>query len=96
LFQRKEFWEPKEQMLKLTSRGRVDEVGEGRFQGCNILPERSTNTTTGFVLFGRLNLGTRVTMRAFELGCISCSAAGEERQADLMMRMKSLSSSVMV
>ena len=34
-----------------------------------MLPERSTmNTASGFALFGRSNFGTRVTMRAFELG----------------------------
>jgi hypothetical protein len=55
----------------------------------DILPERSTmNTTSGFVLLGRLNLGMRMTMRAFELGIVGCSsssAAGKERLALLMM-----------
>jgi len=65
-----------------------------------MLPERSTmNTASGFALFGRSNFGTRVTMRAFELGMVGCtssSAAGEERLAHLVRRMKSLRSSVVV
>jgi len=56
-------------------------------------------TTSGFVLFGRLNLGMRVTMRAFDLGMVGCTwsrAVGEERLAHFMRRMKSLPSSVVV
>ena len=91
-------------MLKLTSTGRdLRKTEREDFRGAtreDMLPERSTmNTTSGFVLFGRLNLGTRVTMRAFELGIVECSsssAAGEERLAHLMRRMKSLPSSVVV
>ena len=91
-------------MLKLTSRGRdLRKTEREDFRGAtreDMLPERSTmNTTSGFVLSGRLNLGTRVTMRAFELGIVGCSsssAAGEERLAHLMRRMKSLPSSVVV
>ena len=54
-------------MLKLTLRGRdLRETGREDFRGAmreDMLPNRSTiNTTSGFVLFGRLNLGTRVTM----------------------------------
>jgi len=38
----------------------------------DMLPERSTMTTTlGFKLSGRLNLWTKVTMRAFELGSLA-------------------------
>ena len=102
--QRKEWREPKEQILKLTSRGRdLRNTEREDFRGATqevMLPERSTmNTTSGFALFGRLNLGTRVTMRAVELGIVGCdssSAAGEERLAHLMRRTKSLPSSVVV
>src|SRR5438309_8464919 len=91
-------------MLKLTSTGRdLRNTEREDFRGAtreDMLPERSTmNTTSGFALFGRSNLGTRVTMRAFELGIVGCtssSAAGEERLAHLMRRMKSLPSSVVV
>ncbi len=91
-------------MLKLTSSGRdLRNTEREDLRGAtreDMLPERSTmNTTSGFVLFGRLNLGTRVTMRAFELGVVGCTssrAVGEERLAHLMMRMKSLPSSVVV
>jgi hypothetical protein len=89
LSQRKEWCVPKEQMLKMTSRGRDLRNREREdFRGAtrvDMLPERSTmNTTSGFLLLGRLNLGTRVTMRAFELGIVGCtssSAAGEEAGA---------------
>jgi hypothetical protein len=37
------------------------------------------NTTYGFVRFGRLNLGTRVTMRAFELGIVYQGGQSERR-----------------
>src|SRR6266511_1317251 len=91
LSQRKEWWEPKEHMLKLTSTGRdLRKTEREDFKGAtreDMLPERSTmNTTSGFAVFGRLNLGTRVTMRAFELGLVgwtSSRAAGEERLAHL-------------
>ncbi len=90
-------------MLKL-SRGRdLRNTEREDFRGAtreDMLPERSTiNTTSGFALFGRSNLGTRVTMRAVKLGIVGCtssSAAGEERLAHLIMRMKSLPSSVVV
>jgi hypothetical protein len=46
-------------------------------------PERSTmNTISGLGPSGSLNLGTRVTMRAFDfgiVGCVSSSPIGEER-----------------
>jgi hypothetical protein len=65
---------------------------------CLMLLDRSTtNTTSGFEVSGRLNLGTSVSMRAVELGmegCISRSALGVDRLTHLMRRMKSLPSSV--
>jgi len=91
-------------MLKLTSSGRdLRKTEREDLRGAtreDMLPERSTmNTTSGRVLLGRLNLGMRVTIRAFEfgiVGCASSSAAGEQRLAHLMRRIKSLPSSVVV
>jgi len=66
--QRKECCEPKEQVLKLTSRDFRGAMRE------DMLPDLSTmNTTSGIALFGRLNLGMRVTMRAFELRMMGCT-----------------------
>jgi len=63
-----------------------------------MLPEQSTmNSTASFAPSGSSNLGTRVTIGAFELGIIgrvSRSVVGEERPTHLMRRMKSLPSSV--
>ena len=102
--QRKESCEPKEQIL--TSRRRdLRNTEREDFRGAMweyILPDLSTMntvTTSGIALFERLNLGMRVTMRAFELGmagCTSSSAAGEERLAHLTRGMKSLPSLVEV
>jgi hypothetical protein len=68
-----------------------------------MLPDLSTtNTTSGcccrVVEDGKLNLGTRVTMRADEfgmVGCVSRRAHGEEREAHLMRRMKSVERDVL-
>jgi hypothetical protein len=63
-----------------------------------MLPDLSTiNTTSGLVLSGKLNLGTRVTMSAVELGmvgCVSMSAHGNDSLAHLTRRMKSFPSSL--
>jgi hypothetical protein len=60
----------------------------------SILPDRSTtNTTSGWVgSGGKLNFGTRVTMRAEVFGMVgwvSRMAEGEERDAHLIRRTKS-------
>lgn len=91
--------DPNEHMLKLTSTGSdlrntLNEDLSGSMWAV-ILPDLSTmNTTSGFGHSpGNVNLGTRVSMRAFEfgrVGCVSRRALGEEREVHLMRRMKSV------